>query len=497
MTRYPSSCLSSSRHGGARPSGGRPASAVGAAGLAWLALAFAALAGAAPARAAEPTVARAGDLRVQLSIHPDPPGTSANQLQVAVFDAAGKPVEGATLALVWDMPAMGAMPEMKGNGEVKAGGPGQYVVSFPLPMNGDWSLTLDIDAPGHARQQVKMKVSTTRPGITVEQDGGGPMKHGIRVSAERQQLIGVVFGTVEMRPLSLTLRAAGRVEVDERNVADVTLKYEAYVEKLQVGETGRSVRRGQPLATIYSPDLLSAEDELLAARRSGAAARLVEGLERRLTFWDISPQQIQAVEAAGHADGRVTLAAPVGGVVLEKNIVEGARVEAGTSLYRIGNLGRVWIQASVYERDAPFVLVGQPARAYLPALPAPLSARVTFVAPIVDEKTRTIEARLELANPRLALKPGMFVDVIIEAPLGSRLAVPDSALLMSGEHRYAFVDRGDGKLDPVEVEVGAMAGDYDEVRSGLSAGDRVATSATFLLSSEAKLRDALPRWRAP
>jgi Cu(I)/Ag(I) efflux system membrane fusion protein len=131
----------------------------------------------------------------------------------------------------------------------------------------------------------------------------------------------------------------------------------------------------------------------------------------------------------------------------------------------------------------------------VPALPEPLDARVTFVAPTVDVKTRTIEARLELKNPRLTLKPGMFADVVIEAPLGMRLAVPDSALLMSGEHRYAFVDRGQGRLEPVEVQVGAQAGDYDEVRAGLSAGDRVATGATFLLSSEAKLRDALPRWK--
>jgi Cu(I)/Ag(I) efflux system membrane fusion protein len=447
------------------------------------------------ASAGEPGPIRAGDLEVSLSIAPDPPQAGENQLLVTLTDAAGKGVAGATLAFVWDMPAMGVMPEMKGAGRVSAHDGGRYGVSYPLSMNGDWYLTLAIDAPGHAHQEIKMKVATGRPGLTVEGSGAGA-SNTIEVSLERQQLIGVTFGTAERRPLAITLRAAGRVEVDERNQADVTLKYEAYVQKLYVGETGKTVRRGQRLATVYSADLLSAEEEYLVARRSGVSAQLSGSLDRRLALWDLSSEQIQALGKSGKADGRVTISAPVGGVVLEKNVVEGARVEAGTSLYRIGNLGRVWLQAAVAERDASLVSVGQSAQVSIPALPEPLAARVTFVAPTVDEKTRTIEARLELVNPRFALKPGMFADVVIEAPLGTRLCVPDSALLLSGEHRYAFVDRGAGRLQPVEVAVGAQAGDYDEVRAGLSAGDRVATGATFLLSSEAKLRDALPRWSA-
>jgi Cu(I)/Ag(I) efflux system membrane fusion protein len=448
------------------------------------------------ASSSEPITAQAGDLQIKLAIDPDPPQTGENRLLLTILDAAGKPVDGAALAFIWDMPAMGAMPEMKGGGRVKASGNGRYVVAYPLQMGGDWYLTLGVDVPRHAHQEIKMKAATGRPGLTVEQAGPSGSSNAIHVSPARQQLIGVTFGTVEQRPLAVTVRAAGRVEVDERNVGEVTLKYEAYVQKVHVGETGKAVRRGQPLVTIYSPDLLSAEEELLAARRSGASAQLSGALEQRLATWDLSPAQVRAVERAGKADGRLTIPAPTSGTVLEKNVVEGARVEPGTSLYRIGNLGRVWVQAAVPERDASFVSVGQPARASLPALPAPLEARVTFVAPTVDEKTRTIEARLELLNPRLALKPGMFADVVIEAPLGARLAVPDSALLLSGEHRYAFVDRGGGTLQPVEVEVGAQTGDYDEVRAGLSAGDRVATGATFLLSSEARLRDALPRWRA-
>jgi Cu(I)/Ag(I) efflux system membrane fusion protein len=450
-----------------------------------------------PAEATEAQKVQLGEVAARLQIDPDPPRTGENRLAVTLAAADGKPIDGASLTFIWDMPAMGAMAEMKGNGKVATQGPGAYLITYPLPMNGDWYLTLSVEAPGRPRQQLKAKIATGRPGLSIEQAEGAGAGGGIQVNLDRQQLIGVRFATVERRPLALTLRAAGRVAVDERNVADVTLKYEAYVQKVLVGETGKTVRRGQPLAVVYSPDLRSAEEELLAARRAGASGPLSTGLEQRLASWDLSPAQIQSLEKAGKADGRATISSPAGGVVLEKNVVEGGRMEAGTTLYRVGNLGRVWVQSAIAERDAGLVSLGQPARVRLGAASDPLAARVTFVAPTVDEKTRTIGARLELANPRLALKPGMFADVAIDVPLGVRLAVPDSALLLSGEHRYVFVDRGGGRLEPVEVQVGALGGDYDEVRAGLSPGDRVATGATFLLSSEAKLRDALPRWKSP
>ena len=446
------------------------------------------------------TAVKAADLDVQVAVEPDPPRTGENRLRVSIREASGKPVDGAQLAFEYHMPGMGSMPEMKGGGDVKAEGGGRYIVTYALPMQGDWYLSLGVDVPGHPHTSLKLKVSPPRRGFAVESKGAASeaAPKGIEVSPERQQLIGVTFDAVEERPLAITVRAAGRVAVDERKLADVTLKYEAYVEKLFVGETGKAVKEGQPLLRLYSPDLLAAEEELLTARKSGAAPEIVSAAERRLTYWGVTREQIAGLERQGRADGRLTVSAPTSGVVLEKAVVEGAHAMPGTNLYRIGNLGRVWVQAAVYERDAPFVAVGQPAKISVPSLPGePSEARVSFVAPTVDERTRTVEARLELANAKLLLKPGMFADVLIEVPLGLRLAVPDSALLLSGEHRYAFVDRGEGRLEPVEVEVGALAGSYDEVKSGLAKGDRVATGATFLLSSEAKLRDALPHWRKP
>jgi Cu(I)/Ag(I) efflux system membrane fusion protein len=447
----------------------------------------------------------AGDFEVRLALEPDPPVAGDNTLHVELADAAGKPVDGARLSLVYDMPAMGAMPEMKGEGETKASNGGRYEVKYPLPMMGDWSVSVTIEAPGHAAATLRLKLSTSRKGYVVEHGAmtGGATSAALEVSPRRQQLIGVVWGTVERRPLTLSLRAPGRVDVDETQVADVVLKYDAYVEKLYVSRTGQPVKAGEPLLTLYSPDLYAAEQDLLVARRSAeghvpGSDQLLAAARERLRLWNLSDAQMADVEKRGKAESRVTIRARTSGVVLEKNVVEGTRAMAGMALYRIGNLGRVWVLADLFESDAPYVAANQTATMTIPwAGSAGVPGRVEFVYPTVDEKTRSLRARLSFANARLSLKPGMFVDVVIEVPLGTRLAVPDNALLVSGEHRYVFVQRGEGQLQAVEVKVGARAGDFDEVLSGLNEGDKVATQATFLLSSEAQLRDALPRWSTP
>ncbi len=203
----------------------------------------------------------AGDMLVRLSLDPDPPRAGDNVLNIELQDAQGKPVEGAQLGLISDMAAMGSMPQMKGGGEVKAMNGGKYQITYPLPMLGDWSLTLSMEAPGHPRAELRFKVSPPRRGYTVESRGALPMREGttqgIEVAPERQQLIGVVFAKVERRPLNLSLRASGRVEVDETQVHDVVLKYDAYVEKLLVDQTGQHVRAGQPLLVLPASAIIS------------------------------------------------------------------------------------------------------------------------------------------------------------------------------------------------------------------------------------------------
>ncbi len=235
--------------------------------------------------------------------------------------------------------------------------------------------------------------------------------------------------------------------------------------------------------------------------KSGALAgseQLVRAAEERLKLWGLTNTQFAELRKRGTAEPRVTIRSPADGTVLEKNVVAGSKTMAGSALYRIGNLGRIWVLADLFESDAPYLRPGLPATMSLPyASGMAWKGTVQFVYPTVDEKTRSLHARLAFPNARLALKPGMFADVKVEVPLGTRLSVPDNALLASGDHRYAFVKRGAGELQAVEVKTGALAGDYDEVIDGLVEGEEVATQATFLLSSEAQLRGALPHWSHP
>jgi Cu(I)/Ag(I) efflux system membrane fusion protein len=450
------------------------------------------------------TALHAGDFQVKLRLDPDPPRAAENVLHVELTDAQGKPADGAQLGFVYDMPAMGAMPEMKGGGDVKAMGGGKYDVAYSLSMSGDWTVTLGIDAPGHPHAELRLKISPPRKGYLVEARGAMAGREGapqiLELTPERQQLIGVVYAKVARRPLSLTLRASGRVEVDETQVSDVVLKYDAYVDHMFVNQTGQRVRKGEPLLTLFSPELLSAEQDFLVALRSKGvpgSEQLARAAEERLRLWNLGDSQLSALRNRGNAEPRVTIHSPADGTVLEKNVVAGTKAMAGTVLYRIGNLGRIWVIAALFESDAPYVEPGLPATLTLPfSGGTALKGTVQFIYPTVDEKTRSVRVRLVFANARLSLKPGMFGDVKIEVPMGPRLSVPDDALLASGEHRYAFVKRGEGKLQAKEVKVGAL-GEYDEVLEGLVEGEEVATQATFLLSSEAQLRSALPRWSNP
>ncbi len=449
---------------------------------------------------------RVGDFLVSARLVPDPPTTGDNELALQLRDVQGHPVDGASLEFLVSMPAMGAMAEMRSGGQVTARGDGVYDVRYPLRMQGDWTIALRISALGHEATELRLKVSPSRKGVVFESqvEAGAPVTRAdggvggtLDVSPARQQLIGVTWGRVERRPLALQLRVPGRVEVDETRLADVTLRYPAFVEKLHVSQVGQTVRQGEPLLTLYSPDLFGAEQDFLVASRTGNA-QLLAAAEERLKLWGLSAEQLRALTEEGTAKPRMTVRSPVSGVVLAKNVVEGSRAETGTALYRIGNLGRVWVLGDLFQTDASSVVLGQEANMTVPGLPtAHWTGRVSFIYPTMEERTRTLRIRLEFGNTEAALRPGMYTDVVVHVPLGERLSVPDSALLRSGEHAYVFIRRGTGRLQPIEVEPGVSNGEFTEVQSGVEAGDEVATAATFLLSSEAQLRDALPRWSSP
>jgi len=295
--------------------------------------------------------------------------------------------------------------------------------------------------------------------------------------------------------------------MDERRREVVHAKYQGYVEKLHVDFTGKPVRQGQPLLDIYSPELVAAQKEYLVARRAQArlgdstvpgvasgGTALADAARQRLRAFDVSPEEIAALERTGTARRTVTLRSPVSGVVVEKMAFEGMQLSPADRLYEIADLSRVWVLADVYEKDLGAVRVGLPARVTLATQPAAeWRGTVTFVSPTVKPETRTVEARIEVDNRAGVLKPDTFTDVFFEGAPSSVLTVPESAVIQTGERTLVFVDKGQGQYEPREVALGQrVAGGYELLR-GLAAGERVVVSANFLLDSESSLRSAIAR----
>lgn len=327
----------------------------------------------------------------------------------------------------------------------------------------------------------------------------------IRLTGEQMRTFGVTFDTVAVRPLERTIRAVGLVDFDETGMAYVAPKFGGFVERLYVDFEGKPVSRGQPLLEIYSPELVSAQEELLLARRldervgaSGVegvpagSARLFDSARRRLRYWDISEAQIEEVLRTGEVQKTMMLHAPVSGIVMEKTVFEGQAVKPGESLYMIADLSRVWVEAELFETDAALVHAGMPATITLAALPGrTFSGTVEYVYPILQEETRSMKARIVLANPGGILKPGMYATVRLEKSLGKVLSVPRSAVLQTGEKAVAFVDMGGGRLMPHELTLGVVGTDHVEIVDGLERGQRVVTSAQYLLDSESNLAEVM------
>jgi Cu(I)/Ag(I) efflux system membrane fusion protein len=318
----------------------------------------------------------------------------------------------------------------------------------------------------------------------------------LTISTQRQQLIGVATGIVERRAMGKTIRTNARIAADETRLAKITTKFDGYIQKLYVNFTGEPVRKGQPLFTIYSPDLLSAQQEyLLAVRSSTHVPGLLEASRERLRLWDISAADIRALEQSGTPKTSLTIHSPASGVVTAKMAVTGARAMAGEPLYEIANLDRVWALADVYESELPFVRAGAPATVTVNGRAFP--GRVAFIAPTVDEMTRTVKVRIEIDNRSGALKPDMFAEATIDEPKRDALVVPESAVLQSGTRNLVFVAGPNGSFEPREVAIGTRDENFYEIRSGVSEGEKVATQANFLIDSESRLKSAVTQMGHP
>ncbi len=359
------------------------------------------------------------------------------------------------------------------------------------------------DKPGIA-PDCGMKLVPVYAGEVAAREAKTPPRT-VAISAERQQLIGVRVGTAEITAGAGTVRATGKVVIDETRVSHVHSRTEGWIDKVYADFTGDVVRKGQALVTLYSPELLATEQEYLLAIKArdamrdspiqGAAAdaaSLVEASRRRLQLWDLSERQIEEIERSQKPVTNTTLYAPASGYVMARNAFPNQKIMPDTELYTVVDLGRVWVLASIFEYQAPLVHLGQAAVVSLPyGGGRSWSARVSYIQPQLDAQTRTIQVRIELPNPGLALKPEMFVNVELRSPEAPRLTVPAEAVLDTGLSKTVFVDLGNGHFEPREVETGERIGDRVAVLKGLAAGERLVTSGSFLVNSESQLKAAV------
>ncbi len=336
--------------------------------------------------------------------------------------------------------------------------------------------------------------------------GGTDTMPTIQLSPDKVQLIGVRTALVEYHTVDRHIRTVGKVEPDETRLAFVNTKIGGWVRKLYVNFTGDRVEKGQPLLSIYSPDLVTAQEEYLLALRSlmsqptatGAFAEiessrkeLLESSRRRLLLWDITAEQIEELEKSGKPKTEITMQAPLSGIVLEKMVLDGTYITPGMNLYRIADLSRVWIVADIYEYEAPLVRTGQQARvtfAYEPG--ESFTASVIYIYPVLDPMTRTIKVRLAASNPGLKLKPEMFANVEIMASSGARLTIPTEAVIDSGPRKIVYVEKKPGTYEMRDVTLGVRGTAFVEVLKGIRKGERVVTSGNFLIDSESQLRGA-------
>ncbi|HEX6308003.1 MAG TPA: efflux RND transporter periplasmic adaptor subunit [Longimicrobiales bacterium] len=335
--------------------------------------------------------------------------------------------------------------------------------------------------------------------------GGGELQP-VRLEAEAARRIGVTYATATRKSFARSVATVGNVTYDETRLTNVNPKIEGWIEKLYIDFTGAPVRRGQPLLALYSPMLVAAQEELILARQlfneaaagggERAAAKtgeLLESARRRLRYWDISDATIRRIEETGAPQKTVTLHAPASGIVVEKMAVEGMRIMPGMDIYRIADLSRVWVEGEVFEKDLSLVRLGQSARVAFEAYPGEsFTGTVTYVYPTVSVEARTGRVRIELGNPDLRLKPGMYAKV--ELAVGdsrSALMIPRSAVHITGERALVFVRAADGVLHPRAVTMGLIAGSEIEILAGLAEGEVVVTSANFLIDAESNMGSAM------
>ncbi|HMG84141.1 MAG TPA: FixH family protein [Terracidiphilus sp.] len=352
------------------------------------------------------------------------------------------------------------------------------------------------------------------PETPAQNDGGGkpqatnpeePALTPIQISPQRMQEIGVTTAVVEMKEVSDELQAPGSVAIDEQRISYVQTRFPGWIRNVFANATYQYVRKGEKLFTIYSPDLVSTEQEYLLAKKNQKAVSehmhgmpadegnwLLQAATERLRRFDIPEAEIAQLDSSGTANREITIESPASGYITERNALPNAYIQPETKLYTIADLSTVWVYANVPQTDIGRLKPGDRAQVSVDAYPGrKFNGRIDQILPDVDLTTRTVRVRLVMSNPGVALKPGMYVNVDIAAPLGRQLVIPASGVLQAGSRQIAFIDRGQGSLEPREIGTGPTLGDSIVVLKGLKAGDRIVSSANFLIDSEAQLQSAI------
>jgi multidrug efflux pump subunit AcrA (membrane-fusion protein) len=342
--------------------------------------------------------------------------------------------------------------------------------------------------------------------VPVTAEEPGPERAGaVKIDPATVQNMGVTTEAVQLRDLSREIHASATIEVDETSVTTITTKIMGWVEKLSVDYTGQPVRQGQPLLTIYSPDLVSTQEEYLESMKylnglpenstaRGGAMELVESSKRRLLNWDIPEDEIQRIEEGGTPEKTLTIFSPAQGVVLEKMVTAGQNITPGMELYRVADMATVWAVAKVFQEDLPYVKTGMDAKADLSSLPGrSFKGTVAFIAPVLDSNTKTADVRVSLRNtPDLLLKPQMFGTItVVSPPVRSALSVSERAVLHTGKRDVVVIALGNGAFRPQEVSLGMSANGYVQVLSGLAEGEVIVTSSQFMIDAESNLKEAV------
>ncbi len=470
----------------------------------------------------------AGAFQIAVSVNPEKPRVGKNEIFIEVRDAEGRAVQGAIVRAVGEMGAMGTMPAMYAQADIREVSPGQYQGDFDLPMGGAWPFAIDVAKGESQHVDLSFDLATSRKGIrlstatpvgdvayhtcsmhpSVKRATPGtcpicgmnlvPVTHedirtgSVVLSQGRRQMIGVRVGHVERRTFSVPIILQGKIQHDERRRSDISLRFDGWVGKLNANFEGKFIAKGEVLFTVYSPELLALQDEYIDSIRNKHSLRLQVAARKRLLLWGLQPKQLDELARRDKSQDYVPILATADGVVVNKTIVAGAAFKKGEPLLQLVDLSTVWVEAYAYAQDLD--LLAPEMAASIEVSGRVIPATVLQLDPFLNEHSRTVRVRLEAENPKGLLRPGLFAEVTLLANLGELPLIPEDAVLVSGQKRFVFVDRGEGRLQPVKVRLGYSDGEYVVVREGLSVGDAIVVSGNFLIAAESKLKSGIEQW---